>query len=164
MVCISFEITCRAGFCARPNRIWCIECERLFKMDKFTKIRTNFKISLDFICGIYYNTLAFKNECTSGCGEVWYRAWFGTKRPWVRIPSLRPRRRLALSRKKEIGLYSVLFPFLPLSFAFLFSRDVTARNNVAFRSASLTSLCSDESNFVPLLHFFVNDLFNASRP
>ena len=27
----------------------------------------------------------------SGCGEVWYRAWFGSKRPWVRIPSLRPK-------------------------------------------------------------------------
>ncbi len=26
----------------------------------------------------------------SGCGEVWYRAWFGSKRPRVRIPTLRP--------------------------------------------------------------------------
>ena len=26
----------------------------------------------------------------TGCGEVWYRAWFGTKRPRVRIPTLRP--------------------------------------------------------------------------
>ena len=29
----------------------------------------------------------------SGCGEAWYRAWFGSKRPRVRIPTLRPRRR-----------------------------------------------------------------------
>ena len=29
-------------------------------------------------------------KVTSGCGEVWYRAWFGTKRPWVQVPSLRP--------------------------------------------------------------------------
>ena len=29
----------------------------------------------------------------TGCGEVWYRAWFGTKRPRVQIPTLRPRRR-----------------------------------------------------------------------
>lgn len=49
-----------------------------------------FKKNLDFICEIYYNTLAFKNKCISGCGEVWYRAWFGTKRPWVQVPSLRP--------------------------------------------------------------------------
>ena len=28
----------------------------------------------------------------SGCGEVWYRAWFGSKRPRVRIPPLRPLR------------------------------------------------------------------------
>ena len=28
---------------------------------------------------------------SSGCGEVWYRAWFGSKRPGVRIPSLRPK-------------------------------------------------------------------------
>ena len=26
----------------------------------------------------------------SGCGEVWYRAWFGTKRPWVQVPPLGP--------------------------------------------------------------------------
>ena len=26
----------------------------------------------------------------SGCGEAWYRAWFGSKRPRVRIPTLRP--------------------------------------------------------------------------
>ena len=28
----------------------------------------------------------------SGCGEAWYRAWFGSKRPRVRIPTLRPSR------------------------------------------------------------------------
>ena len=28
----------------------------------------------------------------SGCGEVWYRAWFGTKRPRVQIPTLRPKK------------------------------------------------------------------------
>ena len=27
----------------------------------------------------------------SGYGEVWYRAWFGSKRPRVRIPILRPK-------------------------------------------------------------------------
>ena len=27
----------------------------------------------------------------SGCGEVWYRAWFGTKRPWVQVPPLGPK-------------------------------------------------------------------------
>ena len=30
----------------------------------------------------------------SGCGEAWYRAWFGSKRPRVRIPTLRPKKRL----------------------------------------------------------------------
>ena len=28
----------------------------------------------------------------SGRGEAWYRAWFGSKRPWVQIPPLGPRR------------------------------------------------------------------------
>ena len=28
----------------------------------------------------------------TGCGEVWYRAWFGSMRPRVRIPTLRPYR------------------------------------------------------------------------
>ena len=27
---------------------------------------------------------------SSGCGEAWYRAWFGSKRPWVQIPPLGP--------------------------------------------------------------------------
>ena len=30
----------------------------------------------------------------SGCGEVWYRAWFGSMRPRVRIPPLRPKRKV----------------------------------------------------------------------
>ena len=34
----------------------------------------------------------YNKKAVSGCGEVWYRAWFGTKRPRVRIPTLRPRR------------------------------------------------------------------------
>ena len=29
----------------------------------------------------------------SGCGEAWYRAWFGSKRPRVRIPTLRPKQK-----------------------------------------------------------------------
>ena len=39
----------------------------------------------------------------TGYGEVWYRAWFGTKRPWVRIPLLRP---------KTEGYRQVTFCFL----------------------------------------------------
>ena len=31
----------------------------------------------------------------SGCSEAWYRAWFGTRRPWVQIPPAR--RELAYS-------------------------------------------------------------------
>ena len=30
----------------------------------------------------------------SGYGEVWYRAWFGSKRPRVRIPILRPNKKV----------------------------------------------------------------------
>ena len=41
--------------------------------------------------------LTFSPPCciipnVSGCGEVWYRAWFGSRRPWVRSPPLRPLR------------------------------------------------------------------------
>ncbi len=32
----------------------------------------------------------------SGCGEAWYRAWFGSMRPRVRIPALRPQRKPAV--------------------------------------------------------------------
>ena len=41
--------------------------------------------TLDFFLIDWYNHFR-----ASGCGEVWYRAWFGTKRPWVQVPSLRP--------------------------------------------------------------------------
>ena len=34
---------------------------------------------------------AIMNRLT-GCGEAWYRAWFGSKRPRVRIPTLRPKK------------------------------------------------------------------------
>ena len=40
--------------------------------------------ALDFAGSTGYNIE------TSGCGEAWYRAWFGSKRPRVRIPTLRP--------------------------------------------------------------------------
>src|SRR5699024_3268487 len=47
--------------------------------------------------GIFYLTgrgkAAILNKLTSGCGEAWYRAWFGSKRPWVQIPPLGPARR-----------------------------------------------------------------------
>ena len=43
--------------------------------------------TLDFFLIDWYNHFR-----ASGCGEVWYRAWFGTKRPWVQVPSLRPYR------------------------------------------------------------------------
>ena len=35
------------------------------------------------------------NTTASRCGEVWYRAWFGSKRPRVRIPTLRPKMKTA---------------------------------------------------------------------
>ena len=32
----------------------------------------------------------FLSKRITGLSEVWYRAWFGTKRPWVRIPQPGP--------------------------------------------------------------------------
>ena len=61
----------------------------------FFGILSFLKISLDFAREIYYNTKAL-GRAPSGCGEVWYRAWFGTKRPWVQVPSLRPTRKSRL--------------------------------------------------------------------
>ena len=43
------------------------------------------KSTLDFTLNSGYNIVV------SGCGEAWYRAWFGSKRPGVRIPTLRPK-------------------------------------------------------------------------
>ena len=39
----------------------------------------------------------------SGYGEVWYRAWFGSKRPRVRIPTLRPKFRQPYLRLPEFS-------------------------------------------------------------
>ena len=44
----------------------------------------------DIICKNFY-VVTDEEKSMPGCGEVWYRAWFGSKRPWVRIPPLRPK-------------------------------------------------------------------------
>ena len=46
----------------------------------------------------------------TGCGEVWYRAWFGTKRPRVRIPTLRPNPAEIFRFQPDFSAYSELFP------------------------------------------------------
>ena len=46
----------------------------------------------------------------TGCGEVWYRAWFGTKRPRVRIPTLRPNPAEIFRFQPGFSAYSELFP------------------------------------------------------
>ena len=43
-------------------------------------------------------------NCVSGCGEVWYRAWMGFKRPRVRISTLGP-------KKQKEHLLFLLFSF-----------------------------------------------------
>lgn len=62
----------------------------------FDYILTFLSLTLDFIRKMLYNVIALgvypmADDKMSGCGEVWYRAWFGTRRPWVQIPSLRPK-------------------------------------------------------------------------
>ena len=41
----------------------------------------------------YYIQALRKRKQKSGCGEVWYRAWMGFKRPRVRISTLGPKSR-----------------------------------------------------------------------
>ena len=50
----------------------------------------------------------------SGCGEAWYRAWFGSKRPWVQIPPLGPRKipRAAMVLGIFHTLFCRVFPFV----------------------------------------------------
>ena len=60
------------------------------------------------------------------CGEVWYRAWFGTKRPRVRIPTLRPGRMFIRTVNiRELGVIErlLLAFFLPC-----FTGDVPGGN------------------------------------
>ena len=50
-----------------------------------------------------------RSSISSGCGEAWYRAWFGSKRPWVQIPPLGPKR----EAKKDIEDKTSVFSRLP---------------------------------------------------
>ena len=52
-----------------------------------TKIRTGGKSGG---CHLTIGKLFIIIPELTGCGEAWYRAWFGSKRPRVRIPTLRP--------------------------------------------------------------------------
>ena len=51
---------------------------------------------------------------SSGCGEAWYRAWFGSKRPWVQIPPLGPPGTLEAVRPQ--GFSAFLGASFPLCF------------------------------------------------
>ena len=50
----------------------------------------------------------------SGCGEAWYRAWFGSKRPRVRIPPLRPEKKHLLSTGQKVFLFNEINPIRDL--------------------------------------------------
>lgn len=51
-------------------------------------------------------TTTAKNRI-SGFSEVWYRAWFGTKRPWVQVPQPGPKGRYAPN-----GISPFWYPYL----------------------------------------------------
>ena len=54
--------------------------------------------TLDFYFDMYYNL------SSNGVQRRWQRAWFGTKRPWVQIPLLRP---IRLSVTREALFFSL---------------------------------------------------------
>ena len=70
----------------------------------------------------------------SGCGEVWYRAWFGTKRPRVRIPTLRPKIRRSYERR-------IFYYFLRLFPILMYGNILSARNCLQTPRLSLTMNC-----------------------
>ncbi len=49
----------------------------------------------------YYKWAVWQRAAISGCGEVWYRAWMGFKRPWVRISTLGPK----ISLRFGVGIF-----------------------------------------------------------
>ena len=55
------------------------------------------------------------NHQISGCGEAWYRAWFGSKRPWVQIPPLGPKIRWNYQISADFCNFLVIFS--PLDFS-----------------------------------------------
>ena len=73
--------------------LFCIFLQKVFSYP----IWLHLTISIKFII-IYW---------LSGCGEVWYRAWFGSKRPRVRIPTLRPTK-----DRDFLGSHGLLLTFL----------------------------------------------------
>ena len=63
------------------------------------------KSTLDFTLNSGYNIVV------SGCGEAWYRAWFGSKRPRVQIPTLRPYRVVIRDFSYDHSIFSILIWF-----------------------------------------------------
>ena len=57
-----------------------------------TRGTDNFPVA--FSSRMMYNQ--FLTKRIAGLSEVWYRAWFGTKRPWVRIPQPGPEKILPI--------------------------------------------------------------------
>ena len=53
----------------------------------------------------------------TGCGEAWYRAWFGSKRPRVRIPPLRPKK--TVSQTVVLRYFFFIYGCFPNISAFL---------------------------------------------
>ena len=75
--------------------------------------RLSGKTALDILPWLSYN-----KKAVSGCGEAWYRAWFGSKRPPVRIRPLRPQKRLETLR------------FRPFSYVFRTFSVITSKVRV----------------------------------
>ncbi len=55
----------------------------------------------------------------SGLSEVWYRAWFGTRRPWVQVPQPGPKPVISLRNHRLCHLFGNVFSlFIAVEFAF----------------------------------------------
>ena len=85
---------------------------------------------------ISLTTYLTTTEKISGLSEVWYRAWFGTKRPWVRIPQPGPEKLYGYRQLVSIEL------FLFLDFILLVEHVSNVvpiqKNNVIYYKALIT--------------------------
>ena len=101
----------------------------------------------------------------SRCGEVWYRAWFGSKRPRVRIPTLRPVIPWFLPKPRyfPILFYGVFLQYIPFFSVARLQNNKKYRNINALRVLPRVQPKRYRSTFLPLrLHFSV--VFGGSEP
>ena len=109
--------------------------------------RLHIAASVEALAAIFFSL--FPVMCPkklSGCGEAWYRAWFGSKRPQVQILSLGP--------KNTVDAMSAVF-FVLCDFVEPAASCIEIRRLMALRVSALGAIGSN-----PVTRFLLKKFLN----